>query len=111
MPDVFFNGCVITVGGDFKPGDQAPTGYLDWHEWADVQSKAGLKQKPCGRCGKWRFPQELSGFVDRTTMQSRKGQVVISSVVCNKCSTLACPPNPQARDGSNGLNFSKNDAP
>lgn len=35
----------------YKPGDQAPDGYLARHEWAEVQHKAGLRQKQCGRCG------------------------------------------------------------
>ena len=26
----------------YKPGDPPPTGYLEWHEWAEVQRKAGL---------------------------------------------------------------------
>lgn len=24
----------------YKPGDLPPTGYLEWHEWAEVQRKA-----------------------------------------------------------------------
>ena len=94
MPDVFFRGGVMHVGGDFKPGDQAPTGYLDWHEWAEIQSKAGLRQKECGRCGRWKYPQELSDKLDCTTRQSRKGPVVLEAVVCNNCATLAAQPNP-----------------
>ena len=62
---------------------------MAWHEWAEVQSKAGLKQKRCGRCGKYRFPQELSGTVDRTeSTATRKGQaqrVVKETPVCKKC--------------------------
>ena len=41
----------------FKPGDLPPDGYLQWHEWAEVQRKAGIKQSPC-LCGKWITPQE-----------------------------------------------------
>jgi len=51
--------CVLSTPG-FKPGDPAPSDYLGWHEWAEVQHKAGLRQVTCGHCGKWRFPQELS---------------------------------------------------
>ena len=69
----------------YKPGDQAPEGYLAWHERAEVQHKAGLRQKQCGRCGLWRYPQELSDQIDRVEMQSRKGQVTVSTVVCLKC--------------------------
>ena len=85
MPDVFFNGGVMHVSGDFKPGDQPPTGYLDWHEWADIQHKAGLKQKQCGRCEKWCFPQQLSEICDRTPMKSSYGKVILETPVCNKC--------------------------
>jgi hypothetical protein len=85
MPDVFFPGGVLTVAGDYKPGDQPPTGYLDWHEWAEVQHKAGLRQTECGRCGKWKYPQELSDQVDRHEMQSRKGRMTVAAHVCNKC--------------------------
>lgn len=44
--------------GTYKAGDPAPSGYNDWHEWASVQHKAGLRAQPCSFCGKWRFPQE-----------------------------------------------------
>ena len=69
----------------YKPGDHAPDGYLAWHEWAEVQHKAGLRQKQCGRCGLWRYPQELSDQIDRFEMKSRKGPVVVESPVCLKC--------------------------
>jgi len=69
----------------YAPGDPAPQGYLAWHEWADTQHKAGLRQKECGRCGKWRYPQELSGQRDQHVMQSRKGPVTLMMAVCNKC--------------------------
>lgn len=79
----------LLVQKDYAPGDPAPSGYLAWHEWADIQAKAGLKQKECGRCGKWRFPQELSGDEDSCTMQSRKGSVVLVTPVCNDCKKQA----------------------
>jgi hypothetical protein len=79
-----FNGILCTTP-DFKPGDPAPEGYLAWHEWADVQHKAGLRQKPCGRCGKWRYPQELSEQVIRYQAKSRKGPVTLESPVCTQC--------------------------
>lgn len=49
----------ILVGGRYKPGDAAPDGYLAWHAWAAVQHRAGLRQRQCPGCGKWRFPQEI----------------------------------------------------
>ena len=42
----------------FKPGDPAPSGYNEWHEWAKVQCKAGLRQSQCPTCNRWYFPQE-----------------------------------------------------
>lgn len=48
----------IDFARSFKPGDPPPSGYLDWHEWARVQHKAGLRQKQCRECGLWRYPQE-----------------------------------------------------
>jgi hypothetical protein len=51
----------ISIGGTYKAGDQPPKGYNDWHEWARVQHKAGLRQRWCSHCGKWKFPQEDCG--------------------------------------------------
>ena len=61
---VKFGGRVafITYQLDWKPGDLPPTDksdYLGWHEWAEVQHKAGLRQRRCWKCGLWRFPQEV----------------------------------------------------
>lgn len=78
----------------YKPGDQAPEGYLAWHEWAEVQHKAGLRQKQCGRCGLWRYPQQLSAEVDRTdlvmTRKRKSRRVTVETPVCNDCHK---PPN------------------
>ena len=78
----------------YRPGDQAPEGYLAWHEWAEVQHKAGLRQKQCGRCGLWRYPQQLSATVDRTEVTGlRKRQPfrrTLETPVCNDCDK---PPN------------------
>ena len=71
---------------DFKPGDPAPAGYLAWHEWADVQHKAGLRQKECGRCGKWKYPQELSNQTHRYTAHTKLGRAVeLVSAICRDC--------------------------
>ncbi len=79
-------GAIITFGHDWKAGDQPPEGYLDWHEWAEVQHKAGLRQKTCGRCGKWKFPQELSGANESTRLRDRYGKLtVVKSAICNQC--------------------------
>lgn len=45
----------------FKPGDPAPSGYMAWHAWADVQYRSGLRQKRCRGCGRFLFPQEVEG--------------------------------------------------
>jgi hypothetical protein len=50
----------ISIMPEFKAGDPPPSGYSEWHEWAEIQHKAGLRSKQCGWCGKWRFPQEFS---------------------------------------------------
>ena len=76
----------LLVQEDYKPGDMPPEGYLAQHEWARIQGKAGLKQKQCGRCGLWRFPQELSGTVDKYHAKTNKGEVVeIVTAVCLEC--------------------------
>lgn len=78
----------LTFIGEHKPGDPPPTGYADWHAWADVQHKAGLRQKRCGRCVKWKYPQELSGLVD-FSFASRTphgpADILIESPVCIRC--------------------------
>lgn len=42
----------------FQPGDPPPTGYIEWHEWARVQLRAGIRQKRCLTCKLWKFPNE-----------------------------------------------------
>ncbi len=86
MPDVFFPSGVLTVAGSYKPGDLPPEGYLEWHEWAEVQRKAGIKQVPCGKCGRWKTPQELSGEVLEYEAMDRRGRPVkVTGPVCIKC--------------------------
>lgn len=89
MPDTIISGAILTVGGDFKPGDMPPAGYLDWHEWADVQQRAGLRQKQCGRCGTWGFPQELSEVRDvrelETFRKYKRTTTRIETPVCKAC--------------------------
>lgn len=63
MPTVTFKQghrrTFITFAGEYKPGDPAPSGYLEWHEWAKAQSKGGLFQRRRQCCGRWKFPQEV----------------------------------------------------
>lgn len=79
--------------GSYKPGDPAPKGYLDWHEWARVQVKAKLKQKRCSRCSRWKFPQELSDKTDVThpvDAKTRK-RVRVESPICLECAPPVTP--------------------
>lgn len=57
--------------GHYDPGDPAPSGYLQWHEWAEVQWKAGLEQAQCSICTRWLFPQEQAGHTCRTEGEER----------------------------------------
>jgi len=56
--------CVLTLP-KYKVGDPAPTGYLEWHEWARVQHRGGLRQHRCRICGNWEFPQERCRLTQR----------------------------------------------
>lgn len=42
----------------FLVGDPSPQGYSEWHEWAEIQYKGGLRQTLCPVCARWFFPQE-----------------------------------------------------
>lgn len=77
-------GCLL-VQSAYKPGDLPPEGYLAWHEWAEVQRKAGIKQVQCGCCGLWRTPQELSDRTMKWIVRSRKCAVEQSAPICTKC--------------------------
>lgn len=48
----------ILMTPTYKAGDPPPEGYIQWHEWAKVQTRAGLKQKKCSKCRRYFFPQE-----------------------------------------------------
>jgi hypothetical protein len=75
----------ILVGKKYEAGSMPPNGYLAWHEWAEAQHKAGLRQVVCARCGKYKFPQELSGKEDTYTASSRKRKVTITQAICKEC--------------------------
>jgi hypothetical protein len=66
--------CVLIVP-KFKPGDQPPAGYLEWHDWADVQHRAGIRQSKCDVCGLWRYPQEVCCNAPRTSIRAWKALV------------------------------------
>ncbi len=71
----------ISVRPDYERGDPAPTDYSDWHEWARVQTRSGLRQVTCAVCGKWWFPQELS---DRT-FETKESWGIVKSPMCKHC--------------------------
>lgn len=80
----------LSVRPKFKPGDLPPpnAGYLDWHEWAEVQRKAGIKQQECGKCGRWNTPQELSAETITVTGTDRRGaERSITKPICTECAT------------------------
>lgn len=91
-------GYIICHQPDFKPGDPAPDGYLAWHEWAGVQHKAGLKQKACDHCGKFKYPQELSDRSRPYRVQTATGDAVwIKSIVCNDCASITPSSPPESK--------------
>ena len=63
----------IHIIPEFKAGDPAPSGYLESHEWARAQHKAGIRQRQCPKCNLWRYPQELSG------------EDIGGKLICNEC--------------------------
>lgn len=58
MPNPLGGRWHIDIAPQFRAGDPPPAGYCDWHEWARVQHRAGLRQDQCPGCGRWMFPQE-----------------------------------------------------
>jgi hypothetical protein len=85
MMDIFLGNGVLTVCGQYKVGDMPPIGYTDLEEWWHVQKKGGLKQIQCG-CGKWCFPQQLSGEVSQFRAKDKKGNpVTIETPICLEC--------------------------
>ena len=39
-------------------GTHPPRGYVDWHLWAGIQHRAGLRQTRTACCELWLYPQE-----------------------------------------------------
>ncbi len=50
----------VECGRKWKAGDPPPEGSMDWHQWAGVQERAGIRQSQCRKCGLWCYPQELT---------------------------------------------------
>ena len=103
MPGASFiiNGqqCHVDYAGDYKPGDPPPSGFLDWYDWAEAQHKAGLKQTQCPKCGKWRYPQEMSDVliefpVGRTSKAIAAGEPAETTL---KAVCIDCPGAPDCR--------------
>jgi hypothetical protein len=44
-------------------------GYINWHHWAEEQTKKGIKQVQCKQCNHFFFPSE---FGDPTEQQMTK---------------------------------------
>lgn len=86
---------VLSYTPKFKPGDPPPSGYTDWQAWAEVQHRAGLRQKQCGDCGKWKYQQEMSGVVReiksyKTKRDAQRGTnpIMLKSHVCLRCANM-----------------------
>ena len=54
----------LLIMPEFKPGDKPPknAGYLEWHDWAGIQYKAGIRQSKCP-CGELITPQEMEDHI------------------------------------------------
>lgn len=86
MPDIRIPGGFLTVAGTYAVGSMPPKGFLDLEEWWKAQRKGGLRQRECGRCGRWFFPQELSTTTITTNMHTARGKLVQSTApVCIEC--------------------------
>ena len=84
---------ILCDAGSYRSGDPPPTGYIAWHEWAMVQHKAGLRQHRCGICGKWHYPQELSGKTVASQLFDFSGnRHALTWPVCLKCDADADGP-------------------
>jgi hypothetical protein len=35
-----------------------PTGYIDWHDWAELQFSKGIEQVFCEKCKRWYYVSE-----------------------------------------------------
>lgn len=58
--------------GAYQAGDPAPAGYLEWHEWARVQVRAGLRQEWCVVHERYHFPQEIGRGCQRRPQSVRR---------------------------------------
>jgi hypothetical protein len=78
--------CHVLVMPEYRPGDLPLEGYLQWHEWSEVQRKAGIKQVQCPTCCLWRTPQELSTHEVRWAVRDRRDRTIERSAFqCAKC--------------------------
>lgn len=90
MSRVYFPGGSMSVSQDFKAGDQPPkgNGYIEMEEWAEAQMKAGLKQKMCSHCSRWKFPQQIESLAT-VLMPDSKGRLhEVVNVTCKTCEPL-----------------------
>lgn len=54
---------VAILKREYPKGCLPPSGYVDWHEWAEAQIAHGLTQTQCEKCGLWLFPQDVEMHV------------------------------------------------
>lgn len=95
MVDIRIPNGILTVVSNYKAGDLPPEGYLEWHEWAEVQRRSGIKQVTCGKCGVWNTPQELSDStrISRGFTITNAGRVYHEETlpICTKCNKKETP--------------------
>ena len=92
---------IMSIAGQYKPGDMPPAGYCDWHEWAKVQHRAGLRQVRCDICSKWKYPQEVARTEQRSHMVYISKKHAMSGtdpierfenvVICKECNEVKEP--------------------
>ena len=91
MPSIRTGSATLLDAGTYKVGSLPPegNGYVEWHEWAAAQHKAGLRQCECAKCGLWKYPQELSDQTTEHIATNRKGMKVrVIGAVCTKCAAM-----------------------
>lgn len=107
------SGEIIHIGivPDYKPGDDPPDGYVQWHAWADAQHNAGLSQTRCVICGLANYPQELTTlYVITEGIDARTGDTVRGHQgVCKECEARAAAIGMDLRGDGNRFWFIPND--
>lgn len=69
---------------------------------------AGLRQKQCGQCGLWRYPQELSEHMVRWQGFTARGKPAHQMApLCLKCEARSKTPNAQVKRRRHGVHLNR----